>query len=213
MAPAALAQTLGRLAAGFALGVLVGLPCGLLLDRLRGLRRLLEPLLSMLRLAPLLVLLPALLPVLGTGSAARVVVIAASCFLLSTLYTLDAVRSIDPAFVLLASNYGAGKLALLRRVYLPAVLPHIFTGLRLALATGWVITVSSELVEPQDGLGGMVMRGWRAATPEPLCVSILLSVVVAVALQAALLHFEAVLFPWRRSASRRPDLLTPPPYL
>jgi len=199
--PVALAATLGRLAQGFALGALVGLPCGLLLGRLRGLCRRLEPLLSMLHAAPLLVLLPVLMLFLGAGSAARVGVVAASCFLLITLYALDAVRSVDAAFVLLASNYGAGKLARFKRVYLPSALPRIFTGLRLALTTGLVMTISTELVEPQDGLGGMIMTAWRGSTPGQLYLGVLLSAVLAVALHAALQHFEALLFPWNRPRS------------
>lgn len=200
MVPAALGATLSRLAQGFALGVLAGLPCGLLLGRLRVLCRLVEPLLWLLRLGPLLALLPLLMFWLGPGGDARVGVIALSCFLLVAAHTLEAVRSLDPAFVQLASNYGAGKWALLRRVYLPAVLPGIFTGLRLALTAGLVMTISAELVAPRDGLGGMIMSGWRTSAPGQLYLGVFLSTLLAAALHAALRHFEAVLFPWYRPA-------------
>jgi ABC-type nitrate/sulfonate/bicarbonate transport system permease component len=194
--PAALGATLNRLGIGFALGGLSGLICGLLLGSVRAVRSLFEPLVGALLLVPLLGLLPLFRLWWGAGDASRVAVVAASCFLLVTIHVREAARAVEPAWVALASNYGAGKLALFKRVYLPAALPRLLTGLRLALESGFVMTISVELVAPSDGLGGMILLGWQRSMSERLYLGVLLSAALGLSLHTALRRLQACLVPW-----------------
>jgi len=195
--PEALGATLGCLGRGFALGALGGLIWGLLMGAVRGLRELFAPLVSVLLAVPLLALLPLLMLWTGAGEVARVAVVAASCFLLVALHATDALRAVPPAYVALAANYGAGRLALLRKVYLPAALPHVFTGVRLALETGYAMTVSSELIVPSAGLGSLILLGWQQSAAEKLWGGVLLAAAVGISLHVGSRHLGSLLIPWQ----------------
>jgi NitT/TauT family transport system permease protein len=193
------AATLRRLAAGFLVGSLSGLACGLLMGGSVRLRHMLEPLVSALYSTPKLTLLPMLMLFFGVGEASRIFLIAASCFVLIAVHALDAVRSVDQVHVQVARNYGAHRLDLFRRVYFPASLPMIFTGLRIALGRGLVITVSVELLAPADGLGSMIWLAWQTFATERLYIGVLLTALMGGAFHAGLRRLERKAVPWRES--------------
>jgi len=195
------AATLRRLAAGFLLGSLAGLACGLLMGGAARLRLMLEPLVSALYSTPKLTLLPMLMLFFGVGEASRVFLISASCFVLLAMHTLDAVRALDPVYVQVARNYGAGSLALFRKVYFPASLPMIFTGLRLALGRGLVITVSVELVTPSQGLGSLIWLAWQAFATERLYIGVIFTAALGGLFHAGLQRLERQAIPWREQTS------------
>lgn len=137
-----LSATLACMFVGSAIGILCGLSCGLAMGAVGLIQKTLEPLVSGLNSTPKLALLPMLMLFAGIGETARIVPIALTSFVILAMHGLDAVRGVNQASVDLARNYGAGRGALLRRVYLPASLPQVFTGLRLALGRSVVITIS-----------------------------------------------------------------------
>lgn len=194
-----LAATLRRLAAGFLLGSMAGLSCGLLMGGSMRLRQMFEPLVSALYSTPKLTLLPMLMLFFGVGEASRVFLIAVSCFVLIAVHALDAVRGVDPAHVEVARNYGARRWDVLRKVYVPASLPMIFTGLRLALGRGLVITVSVELVTPSEGLGSMIWLAWQSFATERLYIGVILTAVLGGMFHAGLRQLERKAIPWRYS--------------
>ena len=189
--------TLSHLAAGFVIGALCGLGCGLAMGASRLLSDCLEPLISAIYSTPKLSLLPMLMLFLGVGSAPRVAVVATSCFILVATHALDAVRSIDRAYIDTARNYGAGRAAIFRKVYLPAALPQIFTGMRLALGSGLVMTVSAELVVPSDGLGSMILMGWQTFAAEQLYLGVFVTALLGMSLHAGLRRLERKVVRWR----------------
>jgi ABC-type nitrate/sulfonate/bicarbonate transport system permease component len=158
-----------------------------------------EPLVSALYSTPKLTLLPMLMLFFGVGDASRVFLIAASCFVLIAVHALDAVQSVDPVHVQVARNYGANRLAVFRKVYVPASLPMIFTGLRVALGRGLVITVSVELVTPSDGLGSMIWLAWQSFATERLYIGIILTALLGGIFHAGLRRLERGAIPWRNS--------------
>lgn len=192
-----LAATLRRLTAGFFIGSLAGLSCGLLMGGSTRLRQMLEPLVSALYSTPKLTLLPMLMLFFGVGDASRIFLIAASSFVLMAMHALDAVRAVDPIHVQVARNYGAGRLDVFRKVYVPASLPMIFTGLRVALGRGLVITVSVELVTPSDGLGSMIWLAWQSFATERLYIGVLLTAILGGICHAGLRRLERKAIPWR----------------
>ncbi len=189
--------TLQRLAAGFGIGALAGLACGLLMGVSSRMRRMLEPLVSALYSTPKLTLLPMLMLFFGVGDASRIFLIAASCFVLLTVHALDAARAVDPTHIQVARNYGAGRMQMLRKVYIPATLPMIFTGLRVALGRGLVITVSVELLTPSDGLGSMIWVAWQSFSTERLYIGVLTTALMGGLCHAGLRRLELHAIPWR----------------
>jgi ABC-type nitrate/sulfonate/bicarbonate transport system permease component len=194
--------TLWRMLFGSAIGIVGGLACGLIMGAIGPVQRSLEPIVSALNSTPKLALLPMLMLFTGIGETARIVPIALTSFIVLAMHGLDAVRGVNRAYVELARNHGAGRGALLRRVYLPASLPGVFTGLRLALGRALVITISVELVGAQDGLGSMIWMAWQTFATEKLYIGVICAATLGALFHNGLRMLEARLIPWGSRAGR-----------
>jgi ABC-type nitrate/sulfonate/bicarbonate transport system permease component len=188
--------TLLRMLTGASIGVVCGLACGLTMGAAGPVRRSLEPLVSALNATPKLALLPMLMLFTGVGETARIVPIALTCFIVLAMHGLDAVRGVNQAYVELARNYGAGRGAMLRRVYLPASLPRVFTGLRLALGRSLVITISIELVGANNGLGSMIWMAWQTFSTDRLYIGVITAALFGWLFHNGLEWLERRLIPW-----------------
>lgn len=194
--------TLTRMFTGVAIGALAGLACGLAMGAAAPVRRSLEPVISALNATPKLAVLPMLMLFTGVGETARIVPIALSCFIQLAVHGLDAVRSVNQAYAEMARNYGAGRCAMLRRVYLPTSLPQIFTGLRLALGRALVLTISVEMLSSTNGLGSMIWMAWQTFSTDKLYVSVFAAAVLGVLTHNGLRWVEARLIPWGNRIDR-----------
>jgi NitT/TauT family transport system permease protein len=83
-----------------------------------------------------------------------------------------------------------------REVYLPASLPRIFTGLRLALGRALVITISVELVSASNGLGSMIWTAWQTFSTEQLYLGVFATCILGLLFHEGLLRLEGRLIPW-----------------
>jgi len=201
--PAQVGVTLSRMLTGSSIGVFIGLACGLAMGAVGPVRRSLEPIVSALNSTPKLALLPMLMLVVGIGETARIVPIALTCFIVLAMHGLDAVRGVNQAYIELARNYGAGRRAMLRRVYLPASLPQIFTGLRVALGRALVITISVELVSSTNGLGSMIWLSWQTFSTDKLYIGVFTTAALGAVFHNGLAWLETRLIPWRNRAGGR----------
>jgi ABC-type nitrate/sulfonate/bicarbonate transport system permease component len=194
--------TLSRMLLGSAIGVLGGLMCGLVMGAVGSVQRSLEPIVSALNSTPKLALLPMLMLFTGVGETARLVPIALTGFVVVSMHALDAVRGVNQAYVELARNYGADRSTLLRRVYLPASLPQIFTGLRLALGRSVVITISVELIGAQNGLGSMIWLAWQTFATDKLYIGVATAAALGAIFHNGLRYLEARMIPWGSALDR-----------
>jgi ABC-type nitrate/sulfonate/bicarbonate transport system permease component len=194
--------TLSRMFTGATIGTFCGLSCGLAMGAFDPVRRSLEPAVSALNSTPKLALLPMLMLFTGIGEAARIVPVALTCFVVLAMHGLDAVRGVNLAYVEMARNYGAGPGAMLRRVYLPASLPQIFTGLRLALGRALVITISVEIVSSTDGLGSMIWMSWQTFSTDKLYIGVITAAAMGALFHNGLEWLEGHLIPWRSRLAR-----------
>lgn len=147
------AISIQRVLIGFVLGSVIGLVLGSVVGLSRAARALLSPTLTALRAIPSLAWLPLLLLYLGIFEPPKIVLITigASFPVLTSL--AGALRHVDPQLVEVGRAFGLGRLALLATVQLPAVLPALVSGLRLALAQAWLFLVAAELLNSSIGLG------------------------------------------------------------
>jgi ABC-type nitrate/sulfonate/bicarbonate transport system permease component len=192
-----LRATLVRLSLGFIIGSFTGLGCGILMGLRTWIRRSLEPIISSAYATPKLSLLPLLMLFMGVGEPARILLVAVGCFVLMAMHGLDALRNVNRRYIELAANYGAGKRMIIRKVYLPASLPLIFTGLRIALGRALTITIALELVSCPDGLGSMIWIAWQTFYTEKLFVGILIAAAIGTLLHFSLKRLESKLVPWK----------------
>ena len=140
---------------------------------------------------------PLLLIFFGLGDTPRLILIALGAFVVLAIHTTDAVRGIDQGYVELAKNYGAGRMALFKKVYFPAALPQVFTGLRLALGRSLTITVAIEMITGEGGLGSVIWLAWQSFAIERLFVAIFTTAGLGVIFYGSLRLLEPLVIPWR----------------
>jgi ABC-type nitrate/sulfonate/bicarbonate transport system permease component len=146
-------HSMERYAIGFAIAAVIGIGLGLLIGASQAARRTLDPFLEWLRAVPAIAIVPAAIIVLGLGDASRIAVIAFGLCFPILVNTAEGVRGIPLEVRDTASMLHVGPLERVSRVYLPAALPSIMAGLRIAVSLGLVLVIVSEFVGEQDGLG------------------------------------------------------------
>ena len=156
-----------RLAAGYALAVVVAVTLGVLIGTYRRLRDVLEPGLEFFRAIPPPVLVPIFLLIFGIDDAFKIIVIAFGCMWPILLNTAEGVRAVDDVLSDTARTYGVVGSARLRHLILPGASPQIFAGLRQGLSVAIILMVISELFAASNGLGFAIVQSQRSfAIPE-----------------------------------------------
>ena len=153
--------SLTRLAAGFGIGACAGVAVGLVVGGSVRMRRVFEPLLELLRAVPPIAVVPVAIVVFGLGDAMLVSVIAFGVFFPVFVHTAEGVRGVPPEARDTAAMLHVGPVERLYRVDLPAALPSIAAGCRVALSIGLVLVVVSELTGASDGLGYSILQQQR----------------------------------------------------
>jgi ABC-type nitrate/sulfonate/bicarbonate transport system permease component len=153
--------SVGRFAAGYAIGCVIGVAVGTPLGYLRELDPWVRPVLEFLRAMPATAILPIALLLLGTGGGMRVTVIAFGACWPVLLNAVDGARDVEPVLIETGKINGLGRYAVLRRIVLPASLPQIFAGLRTALGIALIVMVLSEMYGASSGLGYLILTAQR----------------------------------------------------
>lgn len=146
-----------RIAAGLLVAAAVGIPAGILLARSRAADRAAAGVLPLLRMISPLTWMPVAVMALGIGDRPVVFLIAAAAVWPLLLSTAHGVATVDPRWVGAARTLGAGRRQLVARVLIPAALPDVLTGLRLALGVAWIVLVPAEMLGVRSGLGYFVL--------------------------------------------------------
>jgi ABC-type nitrate/sulfonate/bicarbonate transport system permease component len=145
-----------RVAKGFFLATLLGVPLGLLLGWSRKFKDYVFPVFEMLRPIPILAWVPlAIVMFIATESAVVFLAFLAS-FFATALNTMLGVQSIDESYVRAANCLGANRWQVFRHVVIPGALPYIFTGLQISIGVCWFSLVAAEMVSGQYGLGYVI---------------------------------------------------------
>jgi NitT/TauT family transport system permease protein len=149
-------SSLYRTSAGLALAVVVGSVTGILMGWSRLFDALLGPLVRMLYPMPKSALIPMMALWLGFGDGSKIVLIFLGCMLPVAISGYNGARGADQALVWSARSLGAGRWRTLWDVVVPSALPELMNGIRIALATSFILLVSSELIAARKGLGYMI---------------------------------------------------------
>jgi len=158
--------SVSRVFGGFGLALLVALPLGMLIGRIEIIRKLLEPMLQILRPIPVTAWLPLAMIIFGLGPRSAFFLVFLGAFYPILLNTVFGVRSVEPRLFEAASMLGCLGPAQFFRVVLPAALPSIFTGLRLGLGFSWVVIVVGEMTGVPTGLGAIIMEARQLSRTE-----------------------------------------------
>jgi ABC-type nitrate/sulfonate/bicarbonate transport system permease component len=173
--------TLRRVITSFVLGSALGIAVGLIMSRYQIIFSLLEPLIEALRPVPPIALIPFFILWFGIGDFGKLLLAGEGCFMVMVISTIEAVRNVPRIYIQAAQSLGASKAYIYRTVIIPAIVPELIAGWRVALALAFALMVAAELMGAQQGLGFMIMVARRSLnTP-----TILLGIII-IGLQAAL---------------------------
>ncbi len=148
--------SLRRIMQGFLLGSAVGIPLGLAIGSFRLVRVLLEPWTEFFRFIPAVAMITVAVIWFGIGEESKVFLIAYTTIFVIIISTAAGVGAVAKDKLRAAQCLGANRWQLFMLVALPATLPFILTGMRLAMANSFVTIVAAELVASNDGLGKML---------------------------------------------------------
>jgi NitT/TauT family transport system permease protein len=163
----------GRVALGFAAGVLLAVPLGVLIARSAALEPYVDPVLQLLRPIPPIAWTPLAILWFGIGLKAIVFLIVLGAFWPMLLNTISGIREVPRILGQAAASLGASRRQVLFTVILPAAIPFLFTGLRLAFGSAWITIVAAELIAASEGLGYLIMNARRILAAPDIIVGML----------------------------------------
>ncbi|WP_255467919.1 ABC transporter permease [Reyranella sp. CPCC 100927] len=155
------ATTLGRLFAGFAIAVVVGVTLGVAMTGSRWVGAAITPLVRVLAPVPKIALYPAFILTLGFEDASKIALVVADAVFPILLATSQGTAAVEPKLAWSALAAGASRLRCLLTVILPAALPSILTGCRIALVISCIVVFLAEMITSTDGLGHLLVRAAR----------------------------------------------------
>src|SRR5690625_4422373 len=163
-----------RVLLGFGIGAVLGMFFGAVLGLSRWADALLTPILGALRAVPSLAWVPLLILWMQIGEDSKVTLIAIGAFfpVFTTLYA--GLQHVDPHLVEAGRAFGYKGFRLFKTIQLPAVVPAIFSGLRLALAQAWLFLVAAELIASSMGLGFLLTDSQNNGRTDRLILAIIL---------------------------------------
>jgi ABC-type nitrate/sulfonate/bicarbonate transport system permease component len=156
------ATTLFRLFAGFGIAVVIGVTLGMAAMGLRAVEAGLMPLVRVLAPVPKIALYPAFILTLGFESASKIALVAADAAFPILLATYWGASAVEPKLAWAAQAVGVSRLRCLFTVVLPAALPSVLTGCRIALVISCIVVFLAEMITSTDGLGHLLVRAARS---------------------------------------------------
>jgi NitT/TauT family transport system permease protein len=191
------AASLLRAVSGFLISVVLIVPLGLAVGWYARLGDLLNQFIEVCRNTAPLALLPVFILLLGIGELSKVTMVVYSCAWPLLLNTIAAVKQVDPLLIKSARTMGATPQQLFRKVILPAALPTIFVGIRLASAAAMLVLVASEMVGAKAGLGYLIIYSQYSFLIPQMYFGILGITIIGLAFNAALEALERRLMRWK----------------
>lgn len=152
-----LQASLTRSLGAFFISLLTAIPLGFAIGWYRGFSDYLNPLLELLRNTSALAVLPVFMLFLGIGEASKIGLIIFGCFFPILLSTISAVRHVDPLLIKSARTLGLNDFRLFSKVILPAAVPTIFVGIRLAGTGCILLLIAAEMIGAKAGLGYLII--------------------------------------------------------
>lgn len=189
--------SLVRAGGGFLFSVLYAVPLGLAIGWYARLGDFLNPLVEILRNTAPLALLPVFILLLGIGEVSKISMVVYACSWPLLLNTISAVKQVDPLLVKSARTMGATPWQLFSKVILPASVPTIFVGIRLASASAMLVLIATEMVGAKAGLGYLIIYAQYSFLIPDMYFGIVAITVIGVALNYLLQRLEQRFTAWK----------------
>jgi len=199
----ALVQTLWPFAVGMALTVVVGIALGILMAQWRTLEYVLDPFVNALYAVPRIALIPLIILWAGLEFAGKVAILVSVAIFPITVNTYSGIRDVRGSMLEIGRAYGATEWQIFWKIVLPAAIPFIMAGIRLAVGLAIIGIIVAEFFTAISGLGGMIVEYANVFATAKLFVPIIVIAVVGVALTELVMWLERRLSRWRRLERER----------
>ncbi len=183
--------SLQRVSIGFGLAALVGIPLGFVIGRFDFLARMFNPLISLLRPVSPLAWLPIGLLVFKGADPAAIWTISICSIWPMVVNTAVGVRSVPQDYINVARVLNLSEWKIATTILLPAVLPYLLTGVRLAVGTAWLVIVAAEMLTGGVGIGFWVWDEWNNLNVANIIVAIFVIGIVGLLLEMALVKLAS----------------------
>ena len=179
-------NSLQRVALGFGMAALAGIPLGFIVGRFKFFADMAAPIISLLRPVSPLAWLPIGLLVFKAADPASIWVIFISSIWPMILNTAAGVRQVPQDYLNVARVLALPEIKIATRILFPAVLPHILTGVRLAIGVAWLVIVAAEMLTGGIGIGFWVWDEWNNLNVEHILIAIFVVGIVGLLLEQIL---------------------------
>jgi len=188
-----------RVLIGFSIGALSALILGGITGLSRNFEAFFDPLIQALRAIPSLAWVPLLLLWMGIDEAPKITLIAIGAFFPVYINLVAGIHNVDRKLVEVGLLYGLSCTDLIKRIFIPAALPSLFTGLRSSLSLAWMFLVAAELIAASRGLGFLLTDGREIGRPDIVIAVIILFAALGKTTDGILKWTESYLLSWRDS--------------
>jgi NitT/TauT family transport system permease protein len=186
-----IADSLRRVAIGYGAAVVIGIPLGLCLGWFPAANQVVNPLLQLLRPISPVAWIPVAIIFFRIGDPAAIFLVFLGSFFPIVVAAVGGVSSVPLIFRRAGRNFGLSNAQLLRKVILPAALPQILIGLRIALGIAWLVVVAGEMIAVDSGLGYLVIDSRNSGKRYDLVVAAMLMIgVIGLLLDIAFRRIE-----------------------
>ena len=193
--------TVARALTGFLLAALAGIPFAAAMARSPVVRNLFEPIFFIGYPVPNIALFPVFTYIFGIGTPSEIAFTLLECLYPIVVTCYFGFRGVETRLIWSAQNCGAGRATVLRRVVLPAAMPSIFAGLRIALPVSLIVVVITEMIGDSVGLGYYITIWSTRFTFANVYAAIVVIGICGLALDQALLLVRRRAVYWQREAA------------
>ena len=190
--------TVSRITQGYLLAISLAIPLGIIIGWFPVLDGLTLPLITFARSVATLSLLPLVVVWFGVGELSKVLLIAYGCFWVMLTNVIAGVKYIDPILVRAARTLDTSPIGIFLRVVLPAALPRMFAGMRVALGVGFMVIVGAEMIGTIQGLGALIMEARTYYRSDISVVGMVAIGLFGFAISVGLERLERTLLPWHQ---------------
>jgi NitT/TauT family transport system permease protein len=199
----ALADSLRSFFLGYLLAIVVGIPIGLVLGRFRTAEAAFGIYITAGYAMPLVALVPLLMLWMGLGFAVKVSVVFLMALFPICINTWLGVTAVPKTLIEVGKSFVASDTVILRRIVLPATLPYIMAGIRLAVGRAVVAMVIAEFFTTISGLGAIIINSANNFDTATMFVPIIILMVMAIGLNSFIGWVERKVAPWQAEIAGR----------
>ncbi|MHC4181930.1 MAG: ABC transporter permease [Planctomycetota bacterium] len=188
--------TIWRILRGYILATIFAIPLGLFIGNYYLLERAANPIITFARSVATISLLPLAIAWFGIGEASRVLLIMYGSFWAILTNTIQGVKSVDITFLNVGRMFGANRRVIFFRVVLPATLPRIFAGMKIALGVAFMVIIAVEMIGTVKGLGALIQQSRFFYSSKIAIDGMIIIGIFGLIISIGLDYLEKIMLPW-----------------